>query len=339
MSRVSLLFIYLHRCGRVSFNFLARFGEIGYIWSSFLPQWNSVARPITIRGMSFLTSYIVSLGISRVVLVWEYTRFKWDLLWVTVPRIWDQGSSNDDNQELPSSCGPKYQRILSQNETLWAGLWHGRPLHHRGSTWWSHHSWWWGDSTQRGASCCHWLSIVRSGQRQQEVQWHAGMPFKHDTLMSFGLKLLNTHVVLPDPLRVTHRTLTLAASYYSIDALSSRPWFSDWSYSFISTLQVRSKDPRSVASYTIKSDLSEFICSLCSIPEYKNVLTGQIDQMVKFLRKYPKYEGIESIKVDLNLIEVGFLGFNSLSSCSGSIIIVHPPPFPLPKGVLLAFGG
>ena len=71
-----------------------------------------------------------------------------------------------------------------------------------------------------------------------------------------------------------------------------------------SDLHVLSKNPRSRSSYTLKQPLRDFLGELCSVPEYKTVLTSQLNNMVQFLKTNPKYAGIRSIKVDLNLIEV-----------------------------------
>ena len=69
-------------------------------------------------------------------------------------------------------------------------------------------------------------------------------------------------------------------------------------------MHVRSKHPGSVSAYTIKQPLREYLGELCKIPEYKSVLTNQINQIVNFLKSNPSYGGIKSIKIDLNLIEV-----------------------------------
>ena len=71
-----------------------------------------------------------------------------------------------------------------------------------------------------------------------------------------------------------------------------------------SDLHVLSKHPSSRSAYTIKEPLRDFLGELCVVPEYKSVLTSQINKIIAFLTSNPKYGGISSIKVDLNLIEV-----------------------------------
>ena len=69
-------------------------------------------------------------------------------------------------------------------------------------------------------------------------------------------------------------------------------------------MQVRSKHPGSRSAFTLKQPLRDYLGELCEIPQYKSCLTGQINSIVSFLETNPKYRGIKSIKVDLNLIEV-----------------------------------
>ena len=76
-----------------------------------------------------------------------------------------------------------------------------------------------------------------------------------------------------------------------------------------SDLCVLAKDPRSRSAYTIKQPLRDFLGELCAVPEYKAVLTSQLNNMVTFLQSNPKYGGIKAIKVDFNLIEVSFVAF------------------------------
>ena len=61
--------------------------------------------------------------------------------------------------------------------------------------------------------------------------------------------------------------------------------------------------------------------------------------MVKFLRKYPKYEGIESIKVDLNLIEVGFFGVQFPQLVQRVNDHSSPPSLSPSKGGTFSFRG
>ena len=66
------------------------------------------------------------------------------------------------------------------------------------------------------------------------------------------------------------------------------------------------KDPRSTASYTLETGVRDFLNNLCSVDVYRNVVTPQIDSVVKFFRNNAAYKGIRQIKVDMNLIEVNF---------------------------------
>ena len=80
-------------------------------------------------------------------------------------------------------------------------------------------------------------------------------------------------------------------------------------------LHIRSKAKGSRSSYTVKKPLRDYLGELCIVPEYKYVLTGQINNIVKFLTANPKYQGITSIKIDHNLIEV--------SSCCCLYIVIN----------------
>lgn len=69
-------------------------------------------------------------------------------------------------------------------------------------------------------------------------------------------------------------------------------------------MKVLSKHPESQSAYTEATALRKYLGELCVIPEFKNVLTGNLNNVVNFLESNPDYGGVPKIKVDLNLIEV-----------------------------------
>ena len=87
------------------------------------------------------------------------------------------------------------------------------------------------------------------------------------------------------------------------------------------SLYVRSKCEGSRSAYTLKQPLRDYLVELCEHPLYKNVLTSQINNVIKFLESNPKYRGITCIKVDLNLIEVSYLVLRSASKVYSSYLI------------------
>ena len=64
------------------------------------------------------------------------------------------------------------------------------------------------------------------------------------------------------------------------------------------------RDPRSTAAYTIETTVRDYLNDLCSVDEYRHVVTPKIDSVVSFFKNNPSYKGVKQIKVDLNLIEV-----------------------------------
>ena len=65
-----------------------------------------------------------------------------------------------------------------------------------------------------------------------------------------------------------------------------------------------SKDPRSTASFTIESSVRDFLNNLCGVDANRNLVTPQIDAVVKFFKNNSTYKGVRQIRVDMNLIEV-----------------------------------
>ena len=88
-------------------------------------------------------------------------------------------------------------------------------------------------------------------------------------------------------------------------------------HKFLGGVIVR-RDPRSTAAYTLETSVREFLNNMCSVDVYRNIVTPQIDSVVKFFRNNPSYKGVKHIKVDMNLIEVS------------SFPIVSRPEFPWP---------
>ena len=55
---------------------------------------------------------------------------------------------------------------------------------------------------------------------------------------------------------------------------------------------------------SFRYSLRDYLCGMCKVAEYNEVITVNLNTMVKFLIANPKYNGIHIMKIDMNVIEV-----------------------------------
>ena len=60
----------------------------------------------------------------------------------------------------------------------------------------------------------------------------------------------------------------------------------------------------SVMTFKKRGTVREYLNELCGNKEYREVMTNQLNSLVSFLENNPTYQGIRSLQIDLNIIEV-----------------------------------
>lgn len=60
----------------------------------------------------------------------------------------------------------------------------------------------------------------------------------------------------------------------------------------------------STVTFKKKGNLRQYLGELCRRSQYREVMTNQLNTLVSFFENNPDYQGIDKLKIDLNIIEV-----------------------------------